>query len=129
MIHVVHVFGAWQDLSVDGAKEFNSADTEDWAERHNIHVPRPLPRNPTGNLAVERFRIHCNARVAASDVKPWWPTAGQPRSFRVELQTRHLGFSSFEVMFGTPAVTQAINYARGVRDPMPVNLLRRSELN
>jgi hypothetical protein len=50
MIHVVYVFAAMQDLSVDGAKEFNSADMEDWAERHNIHMPRPLPQ-PDGQLS------------------------------------------------------------------------------
>ncbi len=103
---------------MDGAKEFYSADMEDWADGHDIHRPHPPPHNPTGNSAVERFSVHYNARVAASDVY----LGGQLLDSRVAFewnvqQTRHLGFSPFEVMVGTPVVTQVINYARGVMGP------------
>ena len=38
MIHVVYVFGAMQELSVDGAKEFQSADIAEWAQLHIMHM-------------------------------------------------------------------------------------------
>ncbi len=62
--------------------------------------------------------MHYNARVAASDVYPGDQLLDSCVAFEWnEQQKRHLGFSPFEVMFGTPVVTQAINYARGVMGP------------
>ncbi len=84
MIHVVYLFGEMQDLSVDGAKEFNSADMEDWAERHNIHMPRPLPHNPTGNTCT----LVANCWTAASRSSGTY-SRNAPRIFGVRSDVWH----------------------------------------
>jgi hypothetical protein len=83
------------------------------AERHDVHMLQPLGHNPTGNSAVA-------ARMASSGTYP----GGQLEDSRIPVhvygrnvqQKQATGFLPYEVMFGTPVVTQALN-ARGVMGP------------
>ncbi len=55
------------ELSMDSAKEFESKQMDDWAERNNVAMPKPLAYTAQANAARERFWRHLNARMQAAN--------------------------------------------------------------
>jgi hypothetical protein len=47
---ILYQFGPMIELTIDSAKEFESKQMDDWAERNNV-IPKPLAYNSQANAA------------------------------------------------------------------------------
>ncbi len=51
---ILYQLGPMIELSMDSAKEFESKQMDDWAERNNVAMPKPLAYNSQANAGSER---------------------------------------------------------------------------
>ena len=126
---ILYQFGPMIELTIDSAKEFESKQMDDWAERNNVVIPKPLAYNSQANAASERFWRHFNARMQAANDYPGDQESDKRICWEWNIQRkRGTRFSPFEIMYGTPVITRALNRARGVHTVRAPTAEERAEL-
>ena len=126
---ILYQFGPIAELSIDAAKEFESKQMDEWAVRNNVVIPKPLAYNAQANAASERFWRHYNARMQAANDYPGDQESDKLICWEWNIQRkRGTGFSPFEIMYGSPVVTRALNRARGVHTVRAPTAEERTEL-
>ena len=126
---ILYQFGPMEELTIDSAKEFESRQMDEWAERNNVVVIKPLAYNSQANAASERFWRHFNARMMATNDYPGDTESDARITWEWNIQQRRgTGYSPYQLMYGAPVVTRALNHARGVHTLRPPTAEERAEL-
>ena len=118
LLHVVWKFGYFSELTIDSEKGFQSATFDAWAESMGIRVRQPLAYNPTSNASGEVAWKHVETALTADAAFPPTQQRLNEIAFAWNTQTKAATqMSPFMIQFGTPAVSGAIQLARGPGPP------------